>query len=80
MIGTEVLLPRADQRLLRPPGVLLLDLLEELYEFGIAFSGGVIDVLDAHLRTLGGLVEDAPQVEVGVAYAVSCSDSVVVTG
>ena len=70
MIGTEVLLPPADQRLrlLHPLVLLLLDILEELYEFGIALFGGVIDVLDAHLRTLGGLGEDAPQVEVGVAY------------
>ena len=59
-MGREVL-PPADQRprLLRPPGVLFLDLLEELHEFGIALSGGVIDVLDAHLRVLGGVGENA---------------------
>jgi hypothetical protein len=76
-----VLLPPADQRLrlLRPPGLLLLDILEELHELGIALFGGVIDVLDAHLRALGGVREDAPQVEDSVAFAVSCSDSVVVT-
>jgi hypothetical protein len=59
-IGREVL-PPADQRprLLRPPGVLFLDLLEELHEFGIALSGGIINVLDAHLRALGGVGENA---------------------
>jgi hypothetical protein len=66
-----VLLPPTDQRLrlLGPPGILLLDLLEELYQFSISLSGGVIDVLDAHLTALGGVGEDAPQVEDGVAYA-----------
>jgi hypothetical protein len=68
MLGTEVLSPPADQRLLRHLVLLLLDILEELYEFGIALFGSVIDLLDAHLRALGGFVEDAPQVEVGIAY------------
>jgi hypothetical protein len=71
MIGTEVLLPPADQRLrlLGPPGVLLLDILEELHELLIALSGGIIDVLGVHLRALSGVVEDTRQIEDGVAYA-----------
>jgi hypothetical protein len=69
-IGREVL-PPADQRLglLGPPGVLLLDVLEELHEILIALSGGVIDVLGVHLTAFGGVVEDARQIEDGVAYA-----------
>ena len=71
MIGRELLLPPVDQRLrlLRPPSLLLLDILEELYELAIAHFGGVIDVVDAHLRALGGLGEDVPKVEDGVAFA-----------